>query len=171
MLHALAGCGIHADMVVGSSVGALNGAYYAGNPTLDGVKRLETIWRGLRRRDVFPFGWRTTLGFLYRRDFLVSSDALRELVETNLTYRNLEDAKIPIHVVATNVRQRAARADLADRAAVDERAAGARRQQHRVFRPAAALPARRIAVRFFADLRALRTRRRNHRRVHRGRRP
>jgi NTE family protein len=103
MLHALARRGIHADMVVGSSVGALNGAYYAGNPTLDGVKRLETIWRGLHRRDVFPFGWRTMLGFLYRRDFLVSADALRALVETHLTYRNLEDAKIPIHVVATDV--------------------------------------------------------------------
>lgn len=103
MLDALARRGIHADMVVGSSVGALNGAYYAGNPTLDGVKRLEAVWRGLRRGDVFPVGWRTMLGFLYRRDFLVASDRLRDLVENNLTYRNLEDAKIPIHIVATNI--------------------------------------------------------------------
>ena len=36
MLHALASRGITADMVVGSSVGALNGAYYAGNPTVKG---------------------------------------------------------------------------------------------------------------------------------------
>ena len=34
-------------MVVGSSVGALNGAFYAGDPTLQGVQRLATIWRGL----------------------------------------------------------------------------------------------------------------------------
>jgi NTE family protein len=103
MLDALARRGIHADMVVGSSVGALNGAYYAGNPTLEGVKRLEAVWRRLRRGDVFPVGWRTMLGFLYRRDFLVASDRLRDLVENNLTYRNLEDAKIPIHIVATNI--------------------------------------------------------------------
>lgn len=103
MLDALARRGIHADMVVGSSVGALNGAYYAGNPTLEGVKRLEAVWRRLRRRDVFPVGWRTMLGFLYRRDFLVASDRLRDMVEDNLTYRNLEDAKIPIHIVATNI--------------------------------------------------------------------
>jgi NTE family protein len=101
MLHALASHGIVADMVVGSSVGALNGAYYAGNPTLEGIERLEAIWRRLRRRDVFPVGWRAMLGFLYRRDFLVASDGLRDLVENNLTYRNLEDAKIPIHIVAT----------------------------------------------------------------------
>ena len=37
MMHSLAAHGISADMVVGSSVGALNGAYYAGDPTLKGV--------------------------------------------------------------------------------------------------------------------------------------
>ena len=47
MLHSLAAHGIAADMVVGSSVGALNGAFYAGDPTLDGVQRLAAIWRGL----------------------------------------------------------------------------------------------------------------------------
>ncbi|MEH2520964.1 putative acylesterase/phospholipase RssA [Bradyrhizobium sp. AZCC 1610] len=36
MLHSLTSRGIVADMVVGSSVGALNGAYYAGNPRLKG---------------------------------------------------------------------------------------------------------------------------------------
>ena len=40
MLHSLAAHGVAADMVVGSSVGALNGAFYAGDPTLDGVQRL-----------------------------------------------------------------------------------------------------------------------------------
>ena len=47
MMHSLAAHGISADMVVGSSVGALNGAFYAGDPSLQGVLRLETIWRGL----------------------------------------------------------------------------------------------------------------------------
>ena len=40
MLHSLVAHGISADMVVGSSVGALNGAFYAGDPTLEGVERL-----------------------------------------------------------------------------------------------------------------------------------
>ena len=63
MLHSLASRGIAADMVVGSSVGALNGAYYAGNPTIEGIQRLDTIWRGLRRCDVFSLTWRTIMGF------------------------------------------------------------------------------------------------------------
>lgn len=103
MLHSLASHGIAADMVFGSSVGALNGAYYAADPTLEGIRRLEQIWRTLRRQDVFPVTWRTLLGFLRRRDFLVTSDGLRRLIETHLPYRNLEEAKIPIHIVATDI--------------------------------------------------------------------
>jgi NTE family protein len=103
MLRSLARHGIAADMVVGSSVGALNGAYYAGNPTIEGIERLETIWRGLRRKDVFPLSWKTIMTFLHRRDFLIASDGLRQLVNQNLTYRNLEDAKIPVHIVATDI--------------------------------------------------------------------
>jgi NTE family protein len=103
MLHALATHGIVADMAFGSSVGAINAAYYAGDPTIDGIRKLETIWRGLRRQDVFPVTWRTLLGFVRRRDFLVASDGLRNLIETHLPYRNLEDAKMPIYVVATDI--------------------------------------------------------------------
>ncbi len=103
MLHALASHGIAADMVFGSSVGALNGAYYAGTPTIEGIRQLGSIWRGLRRQDVFPVTWRTLLSFVRRRDFLLASEGLRQLIDTHLPYRNLEDAAVPIHVVATDI--------------------------------------------------------------------
>jgi NTE family protein len=103
MLHSLAARGISADMVVGSSVGALNGAYYAGDPTLKGVLQLETIWRGLTRHDVFPVNWRTLLGFLRRRDFLIPHDGIQKLIDDHLPYRNLQDAELPIHIVATDI--------------------------------------------------------------------
>ena len=103
MMHSLAAHGISADMVVGSSVGALNGAYYAGDPTLKGVLELETIWRGLRRKDVFPVTWRTLLGFLWRRDFLIPRDGIAKLIDDHLPYRNLQDAELPVHIVATDI--------------------------------------------------------------------
>jgi len=103
MLHSLAAHGITADMVVGSSVGALNGAFYAGDPTLDGVERLATIWRGLRRNDVFPMSWRTVLSFLWRRDFLIPHDGIRKLIDDHIPYRNLQDAKLPVHIVTTDI--------------------------------------------------------------------
>ncbi|MGC1179404.1 MAG: patatin-like phospholipase family protein [Methyloceanibacter sp.] len=103
MLRSLVAHGLRADMVVGSSVGAMNGAYYAVAPTVDGGDRLAAIWRGLRRRNVFPIAWRTLLGLPFRRDFLVGSEGLRRLVHTHLPFRNLEDAAIPLHVAATNI--------------------------------------------------------------------
>ena len=103
MLQSLAAHGIVADMVVGSSVGALNGAFYAGDPTLGGFERLASIWRGLQRRDVFPISWRTVLGFLWRRDFLIPHDGIRKLIEDHIPYRNLQDAKLPLHIVTTDI--------------------------------------------------------------------
>jgi NTE family protein len=103
MLHSLAAHGISADMVVGSSVGALNGAFYAGDPTLDGVQRLADIWRGLQRHDVFPISWRTLLSFLWHRDFLIPHDGIRKLIDDHIPYRNLQDAKLPVHIVTTDI--------------------------------------------------------------------
>ena len=90
-------------MVVNSSVGAMNAAYFAGMPTAEGVERLAGIWGSLRRQDVFPITWRTVLGFIRRRDFLISADGVRRLIDTHVPYRNLEDAKLPLHVVATDL--------------------------------------------------------------------
>lgn len=103
MLHSLVANGVSADMVVGSSVGAINGAYFAGAPTLKGVLELETIWRGLTRHDVFPITWRTLLGFIWRRDFLIPHDGLRKLLEDHMPYRNLQDAQLPVHIVTTDI--------------------------------------------------------------------
>jgi NTE family protein len=103
MMQSLASHGVTADMVVGSSVGALNGAFYAGDPTLDGVRRLASIWRGLKRQDVFPISVRTLLGFLWRRDFLISHDGIRKLIDDHIPFRNLEEAKLPVHIVTTDI--------------------------------------------------------------------
>lgn len=56
MLRALTNFGVMPDFVVGSSVGAINAAYFAGLPTSAGVAQLEAIWRALRRQEVFPAG-------------------------------------------------------------------------------------------------------------------
>ena len=103
MMLSLASNGIGADMVVGSSVGALNGAFYAGDPTPGGVERLADIWSGLQRRDVFPLTWRTLLGFIWRRDFLIPHDGIRKLIDDHIPYRNLEDARLPVHIVTTDI--------------------------------------------------------------------
>ena len=103
MLQSLVAHGITADLVVGSSVGALNGAFYAGDPTVKGMEQLAEIWRGLKRRDVFPMTWRTLLGFLWRRDFLITHDGIRKLIDDHIPFRRLEQAAVPVHVVTTDI--------------------------------------------------------------------
>ncbi len=72
MLETLVGQGISADLVVGSSVGAINAAYFASRPDAEGVRSLGRIWRGLRRRDVFPFApFGSLLSFFSLRNYLV----------------------------------------------------------------------------------------------------
>ena len=103
MMEALAAHGLQADLVVGSSVGAMNGAYYAGAPTLEGVRKLADIWRGLTRQDVFPVSLHSFLNFLWRRDFLISHGGIRKLIEDHLPYKKLEDALVPVHIVTTDI--------------------------------------------------------------------
>lgn len=103
MLRALVACGIVPDLVVGSSVGAINGAYFAGVPSAQGVAQLEAIWRSLRRKEVFPVTWRSLLGLLTHRNFLIDPGGLRRVIEERLPYRELEQAVIPLHIVATDL--------------------------------------------------------------------
>jgi NTE family protein len=103
MLRALIEHGVTPDFVLGSSVGAINAAYFAGEPSMEGVRQMGGLWRGVKRGDVFPMSWRRLFGFLRRRDHLVGSDGLRRLINLHLSYQNLEDARLPVHIVATDV--------------------------------------------------------------------
>src|SRR5262245_61513328 len=96
MLRVLAAHGLRADLVVGASVGAINAAYYAADPTPAGVAELTRIWAGLARGDVFPFSpVRGFLGFVGWHDGLVDPGPLRALLERALPFKRLEDAAVP----------------------------------------------------------------------------
>src|SRR2546422_974227 len=104
MLQTLVERGIAPDLVVGASVGAINGAFFAGRPDRAGVESLAAIWRGLRRGDVFPLGLMGGfLGFIGKRPHLLAPDRLRALLGRHLPVARLEEAKVPCHVVATDV--------------------------------------------------------------------
>lgn len=104
MLKALTRIKVLPDFIVGASVGAINGAYFAAEPGVDGVTRLERIWGKLRSADVFPFSIKNSLlAVLGRRDHLVASKFLKSLLESELPCQTLEAARIPCYVVATNV--------------------------------------------------------------------
>lgn len=105
MLHALYERGVTPDLVVGTSVGAINGAFVASRPpTVQTADELADIWRSIRRGQVFPLRPLTgLLGFLGTRDHLVPQSGLRSLLATHLEHERLEQAPIPFHVVAVDV--------------------------------------------------------------------
>lgn len=104
MLLGLAEAGITPDLIVGTSVGAVNGGWVASRPDVAGIRRLGDVWRSLSRRDVFPTRPVTgLLGFLGQRPNLVPGTGLRRLLTRHLEFARLQDAPIPLHVVATDV--------------------------------------------------------------------
>jgi NTE family protein len=104
MLQALVEHGASPDFVVGASAGAINAAYYAGRPDPEGVNRLAAIWRRLRSQDVFPWSpLHGLLGFVGLRRSLVDPAPLRELLARELPYQRLEQARLPCHIVATDL--------------------------------------------------------------------
>ena len=104
MLRELMRHGLRADFVVGSSVGALNAAYFASAPNAAGVDKLGRIWCGLRRHDVFPVTLRSLLRFAGGEGHLIDPSNLRLLIKRHIPFLNLEDASIPVHVIATKSR-------------------------------------------------------------------
>jgi NTE family protein len=103
MLRALLEHGVVPDAVVGCSVGAINAAAMAGEPTLDGVRHLTDVWASLQD-DVIAGGRLTSLKvFANRTPSLRPNDHLRQLLERELPFATFEEALIPLHVVATSL--------------------------------------------------------------------
>jgi NTE family protein len=105
MLQALYERGIAPDVIVGTSAGALNGAFIASRPqTVSTADALGAIWRDLRRGQAFPLNPVTgLLGFLGARDHLVPDSGLRRLIARHIEHAQLQKMPIPLHVVAVDV--------------------------------------------------------------------
>lgn len=103
MLRELLAWGVAPSFVVGASAGAINGAYFAAFPTPEGVAKLQALWSGLKRRELFPLNVGSVMRLLTRRAHLVDAQGLRRLLERHLPYSQLQDAALPIHIVASNM--------------------------------------------------------------------
>lgn len=102
MLRALYEHGVTADMLVGTSVGALNAAFVATRPqTPASARELSRVWRGIERGDAFPLSLRAVVGGLAgRHDHLVPARGLCEIIERHVELDDLADAATPVHLVA-----------------------------------------------------------------------
>src|SRR5262245_28101729 len=100
MLRALAEHDVWPDLVVGCSVGAINGAALAEDPTLEGITRMERLWRELDGRDLMPSRLLPGAVALARRGEAISDNAgLRQLLEVQLEARTFEELVVPFQCV------------------------------------------------------------------------
>lgn len=108
MMKALFERGIAPDLVVGCSVGAINAAGLAGDPTLEGVEAMWRRWASLTSDDVFAGGRLQGPWQLIRKgQSLYADDGLRRLITEWVDFETFEEARIPFHVVAVSLRQEA----------------------------------------------------------------
>jgi NTE family protein len=104
MLRALLERGIVPDLVLGTSVGAINGAAVAADPTADGVQRLAGLWADIGRRNVFGGNVLRRAATLARtRTHLHGNEALRARLAASLGNGRIEDLAVPFQCVAASI--------------------------------------------------------------------
>jgi NTE family protein len=109
MLRALVARGVRPDVVLGTSVGAINGAAVAAAPTAEGAERLAAMWADLDRSDVFGGSVLGRLATLARtRTHLHDSAPLRGLLESVLP-ATFEELALPFQCVAASIERAAER--------------------------------------------------------------
>lgn len=115
MLAALHERGIEPDLLVGTSVGAVNAAHLAGpagtsrrgsssRSTAARLEELTRLWLDLRRRDVFPLDPRRWLAAVRGgQPSMFPGTGLERLLQRHLGFDELEQARIPVEVTATDL--------------------------------------------------------------------
>jgi NTE family protein len=104
MLRALAEREIRPDLIVGCSVGAINGAALAEDPSPAGIERLERLWRELDGNDLMPRRVLPRAVALARKgEAIHDNEGLRRALESELTARTFEELAVPFQCVATDV--------------------------------------------------------------------
>src|SRR5215813_4357054 len=94
MLHALYERGVRPEVIVATSVGAVNGAFIASRPpTVATAEALADVWRNIQRDEIFSPNLVTgLLGFIGRRNSLLPSTGLRRLLACHIQFEHLQDA-------------------------------------------------------------------------------
>ncbi len=108
MLRALVEAGIAPDLVVGTSIGAMNAALLAADPSPAGVDRLVQLWQEVDESGVFSGSLFGRMRNLARSGtHLHPNEPLRELLTQSLPVSRIEDLVLPFQCVAASI-QRAA---------------------------------------------------------------
>ena len=104
MVKALAEHGVVPDIVLGTSIGAMNGAFVAADPTETGAARLAEVWEAVVREGVFlenPV--RQAARVAKYRTHVLSNAPLRHVIDEYLPVDRFEELEVAFQCVAARI--------------------------------------------------------------------
>ena len=108
MLRALADREVKADLILGTSVGAINGAVFAADPTTEGVERLSELWLDMRDSEPNAATVVRRLTTLARSGtHLEPLEDVRARLAAALMVERIEDLRVPFQCVAASIERAA----------------------------------------------------------------
>jgi NTE family protein len=108
MMRALFRAGIRPDLVIGNSVGAVNGALVAAEPSEAVTDRLVRLWTSDEAREVYGDALPRQLRRFVARTHLHSPDPLRRLLGREIGEGcEFADLKVPFHCCAASIERAA----------------------------------------------------------------
>src|SRR5690348_18388422 len=109
MLRALAEAGVRPDLVLGTSIGAMNGVLGGADPA-GAAERLSRMWQGEELRLAFSERlWGRMARLVRSGTHLHSLEPLRRLLAAALPGAGFSDLSLPFHCVAASIEQASAR--------------------------------------------------------------
>jgi len=105
MLRALGDAMVHPDLILGTSVGAINGAALAaGHDRAGAVEELSRLWEEMADSDIFGGSLLSrTVRAVRTGTHLHSSEPLRQRLEATFGHRRIEDLPMPFQCVAASI--------------------------------------------------------------------
>jgi NTE family protein len=107
MLRALMEAGHRPELVLGTSIGAINGAVVASDPTPGVVDALVETWESLSSSDILSGPLRRLRVAAATRTHLHSIEPLRKLIEDRLGPLDIDDLQIPFQCCAASIERAA----------------------------------------------------------------
>src|SRR5215207_1160037 len=110
MLQALFEHDVRPDLIVGTSVGAINGAFVAADPAASAVALLRAVWEELASERIFAGSALSRMGTLVRtRTHLHPREPLRDLLAAHLPVETFTELQVPFQCVAASIERAAER--------------------------------------------------------------
>lgn len=108
MLRALVDAGIRPDLILGTSIGAFNGAAFAADPTPAGIETLHRLWADVAASDLLDANVFDRVRNAARlRVAIQDPEPLRDMLEQMLLARTFEELAVDFQCVAASIERAA----------------------------------------------------------------